>query len=538
MKKYRALILIIIAFVCYNSLFINKALHIDDPPTLGIARVANIDFFRAAKGYYTNPPLIGYYYAPIIRLCGEKEWVLHLFYFPFSILAVISMYFLCQRFAKGSQFPLLFLIVTPAFIISSHSIMLDIPLLAFFLTAITSFVYGLDKNNNILLSISGVCAAAAILTKYAGLMLIPILLLYGLFHSHRKKTVFLLIPLGVFALWNAYCIFVFREFFFYKRLMPWLERYLFNGIGIRMLAVLSFLSGTSVIVLLLSPFLANRKNAWSLVLSFFAGTMPFILQDIFIEYTIFEKSALAILFSASAFMLILVCRNSIRGIIRQDCRDQIFLGVWFLLALAFSLLTNFIAARFFLLLFPPLFLLLHHELADNPLLRPRWIAYAVFITLFISTILALGDYQAAGAFRHFTSYASRKFPERDNTYFFTSGYYLSWEYPYYLQRDFSDFNTHKDLVQNSPDYYAILITPTEALLPIVVLKKDEFDRYISENYRSILRQSVSYYGKVFLHHKRYRTGFYCHDWGLLPFVFSLKERPLERFEVYRLSLKI
>ena len=86
-ERYKYLTVIIILFILYNCLFVNKALHIDDPATVLAAHIVNIDSFWPPPKSASHTFLLGYYYAPILRIFGESEFWFHIFYFPFSILA-------------------------------------------------------------------------------------------------------------------------------------------------------------------------------------------------------------------------------------------------------------------------------------------------------------------------------------------------------------------------------------------------------------------------------------------------------------------
>ena len=538
LKRYKHLLFIIILFVFYNSLFINKAFHIDDVYVILVARVAASKPFEAPQFFTRNPILMGYYYAPIIRIFGEKEPWLHFFYFPFSLLAIVSMFFLSRRFAKKSLLPVLFLIATPAFILSSQSIMFDIPLLGFLLAAVTTFIYGLDRNNNRLLILSGLFAALAILTKYSGFVLLPILFIYALIHSKVAKAKFLLIPLLVFVLWNIYCILVYRHAVFFSALLYNLKHYFLSGIWIRTLASLSFLSGTSIIVLLLSPFLFKKRNGFFCIfLALASGLFPFLLKGIFGEYSLLEKSFLAVLFIASSYVILLFFRSGARSFFNKGNKDTLFLSAWFFLALAFNLLTNFIAARFSLLLLPPLVLFIYNRLpVDNfKSIKPK-LGLIILSSAIFSTLLAIGDYQFAGIYRDFASSFKETTlsKEKEEPYFYHGHYYDSWGYAYYLERFYPSPATAYEIKQRLSQPGGILITPSEPVLPIVG-RKSSFIESLEADYDRILIDSISYKGNIILHNRKFRSGFYSHGWGLLPFYLSMRRVTLENFKIYRLS---
>lgn len=534
MTRYKYLIISLISFICYNLFFINKALHIDDPFTIYMAKAVNSDFFKPALSFFSNPPFLGYYYAPIIQIFGEKEPWLHIFYFPFWILAIVAMFFLCQRFANRSLFPLLFLISTPAFIISSQGIMFDMPLLGFFLAAITAFIYGLDRDNDLLLVLSGIFAAIAILTKYSGLLLIPILLVYAMLNSGREKIKFLLIPVLIFFIWNIYCILIFGNSVFLNALFSQLRHYFLSRIGMRALASLSFLSGTSVIIVLLTPFIIQRRCSPPYVLlSLSSGMLPFVMREVFGEYSFFEKGLLAIFFFVSTYTILLILHSGFKALAKKNNKDILFLSFWFFLIFIFTILMNFIAARFMLLLLPPLFLLTYKEFLVLNFETIRLKLKLVVLSSFLfSTVLAVGDYQFAGLYRHF-AYSTKKI---EKAYFYCGSYLTSWGYAYYLQRldDAIIVSLYHSMKERSEKDVDTFITPTEPVLPAVIKERSIFTKLLDSDYDRALVDSVYYRGRIFLHNKRSHTGFYSHDWGLLPFYLSIKEKPLERFEIYKL----
>lgn len=539
LRRYKPLVIIIILFILYNSLFINKALLIDDPFTVSLARAVNIDFFKPPQVFFSNPPLLGYYYAPIIRMFGERELWLHMFYLPFPVLVIISMFVLSLRFANKSLFPVLFLISSSAFILTSQSIMLDIPFLGFFLAAVVAFIYGIDRNNNLFLVLSGLFAGISILTKYSGLMVVPILFIYALLNSAKKKTIFLLIPVLIFLLWNLYTILFYQNAIFFSALSWKLKNYLLNRIGIRIFASLSFLSGSSVIILFLIPFLLRKKrNLFCSFLALATGIFPFITKDIFGSYSFWEKGFLAVLFIASSFVILLIFSAGFQPLFKKHNKDSLFLSSWFFLMLAFIILTNFIAARFLLLLLPPLFLLIYNELSSGKIkivkLKVKFISF-IFISFVFSTILAIGDYQFAGVYRDFVNSLKNSVPEDLEIYFYPGSYYSAWGYSYYLEKYYPQMANNRIEKDSERIENAIFITPSEPVLPIVTeRRKSVFNEFLDDN--KILIKSVYYNGNVFLHNQKFRTGFYSHDWGLLPFYLSIRKVPLETFEVYGLHL--
>ncbi|MCM8792467.1 MAG: glycosyltransferase family 39 protein [Candidatus Omnitrophica bacterium] len=526
-KNNKYLIVIIILFVFQNSFFINKAFHIDDPSTVEIAKAINIHPLKPPQIFLSNPILMGYYYSPIIRIFGEKEFWFHLFYLPFSLLTIISMFFLSLRFTQGSLLPVIFLMVTPAFIISSQSVMLDIPLLGFFLAAVATFIFGIDKNNRLLLLLSGLLAGIAILIKYSGIMILPILFIYVLLNSKIEKIKFLFIPLFIFILWNIYCILIYKDAIFFLALSGKLASYFLNRIGIRLFASLSFLSGTSIIIVFLSFFLLQKKTFFLPLLSATSGFLPFLIKDTLNNYSFFEKTFLAILLVSSSYIILLILQDGFK----KNNKDSLFFSLWFLLIFIFINLINFIAARFILLLLPPLFLFIYNELI---IYKPKIVRFkvkiisSIFISLLVSLLLAIGDYQFAEIYRDIFYVFKKVVPLDKKVYFCDSyTYYYSWGYDYYLKKNRGlKYRREKNLsIKN-----AIFITPTEQVLPIII---EGLGGPLNNKDRLI--NSIYYKGNIVLHNQRFHAGFYSHDWGLLPFYLSFHKVPLEVFKIYYIS---
>jgi 4-amino-4-deoxy-L-arabinose transferase-like glycosyltransferase len=543
-REHKYLIFLVILFILYNLLFINKALHIDDPFTIKIARAVNENFINVPQVFHNNPILLGYYYAPIIRLLGEQEKWLHIFFLPFSLLIIISMHFLSLRFIGKEFLPILFLVITPAFLIMSEGIMLDIPLLGFFLSALATFIYGIDKDNQRLLFLSAILAGIACLIKYSGLVVILLMFIYTLLSSKKRYCLFLLIPIFIFFLWYMHNVIFYKHAYFFEALLLRLRETSINIILIRIFASLSFISGTSIISLFLIPhLLRNKTNVLLLLLSLPVGLCPFLIKEPFLEYSHIEKFILMFLFISSLFILFIVFKTALLSLLKSSYnKDNLFLSLWFFIFLVFNVLTQFIAARFVLLLFPPMFLLIFKELILNKISLKsnlgKLIPASIVITILISTILAIGDYNFAGIYRDFVISLKRKIPFDKSIYFCPVSYrpYFSWGYAYYLHKYFPQEKNVKIEENFGRVQNLFYVLPSQPVLPLVI-HKTCLQRFQELNYNKKLVNSFCYRSNAVLHNQKFHVGFYSQDWGLLPFYISLRKVTLETFEVYRLSVK-
>ncbi|MFA5163763.1 MAG: glycosyltransferase family 39 protein [Patescibacteria group bacterium] len=565
-KKLRYLLLL---FIIYNSFFLNKAFHIDDPFTIGIAEAINknpvivpfegdsiariietipVDLLDKPLALGNNPLLIGYYYAPIIRFLGEREFWLHLFLLPFSVLAIISMYFLSSRFVARPFLPTLLLVISPVFLIMSQSIMLDIPLLSFFLLSATVFIYGVDKDNIPLLFLSGLLAGLASLIKYSGLLLIALMALYILIKRKQKRYyLFLLIPLAIFIVWCGRDFLFYGKIYFLEVLSGKLQAIRHPPQGaftMRIFAFLSFLSGVTITPVFFLPWLTKVKRRKAILLvSLVAGFLPVLLKNIFMEYTAVEKTFLAMLFISSTFIICIMIEAGINSLSRksQD-NDKAFLALWFLLVLVFTVVIQFVAARFLLLLLPPMFIIIYQQAeSSDGFLRPLFkntFKIAVLFTLVISTVLAAGDYYSAGLYRDFiVSLKNGNRPYRE-IYICPASYYfhLAWGYAYYVSKYYPGLLYLDPEPALDKNKELVFVAPTRGVLPVAI-NKICCKKMKEEDYSRHLIKRVCYKGNVTLHHRNFRAGFYSHDWGLLPFHLSFCEVPLEAFEIYSLNPK-
>jgi len=566
MENNKRFLWVLLAFVAFSLLFINKALHIDDPFTVTIAKAIGGHCINVPKTYqgnrifmdqvYDNPILLGYYYAPIVSLFGEKEAWLHLFFLPFPLIAIIAMYILSRRFSNSSLLVTICLFVTPAFIVMSQTIMLDTPLLAFFLSALAAFILGVDKDNKKLLFLSGILAAVASLIKYSGLLVILTMFIYAFTTPKKRYSLFLLIPLFIFSLWCVHNFIFYKQIYFLVAVLTKAKEFSLNPIPYRVFACLSFISGTSIISVFLIPYLLDKKiNRSLLALSSTVGLSPFLLKDYFMVhdkmakdviingYGTVEKVILAFLFISSFFIILVILKNCALYFLKnQRNKDSLFLSLWFILILAFCIFIQSVTARFILLLFPPMLLLIFRELRSNKDLSSvghsnKFIFTSILVTTIISTVLAIGDYRLAGVYRDFTASLKKRLPAGKEVYFCPDSFdtNLCYGYAYYLQKYYLQPQAVKADRNLDKSNNLIYVFPGGAFLSPSFY--ESCAGYPPESdYRKNLIESISYKGNIFLHNRKFRAGFYSHDWGLLPFYISFRQLPLETFYIYSLII--
>lgn len=191
------IILIMLTVICLAP-FADKAFHIDDPLFLWTARqIQNhpADFYGFLVNWEKsempmhevtkNPPLTAYYIALVASLIGWSEIALHLAFLIPAIAVALGTYFLARQFCMQPVVASLAGMLTPVFLVSSTSVMCDTMMLAFWVWAVFLWVKGIESEKFSQLFLASIFIAASALTKYFGMSLIPLLLIYSLVKKRR-----------------------------------------------------------------------------------------------------------------------------------------------------------------------------------------------------------------------------------------------------------------------------------------------------------------------------------------------------------------
>jgi 4-amino-4-deoxy-L-arabinose transferase-like glycosyltransferase len=171
--------------------FINKAFNIDDPLFIWAAKNIQskpFDPYGFTVNWYgtdepmssvtKNPPLASYYIALTGSLFGWSETALHCaFLFP-ALIVAIGTYLIAQRYCRSPLIAAFSSVLTPVYFVSSLTVMSDIMMLAFWVFAIYFWINGIENKSHASSALASVLIALSALTKYFGMMLIPLLFFY------------------------------------------------------------------------------------------------------------------------------------------------------------------------------------------------------------------------------------------------------------------------------------------------------------------------------------------------------------------------
>ena len=151
-----------------------------------------------------NPPLACYYIAAASSLFGWGEAAMHAVFLLPAIAVAVGTYLFAQRYCRHPLVASLAAILTPVFLVSSLTVMCDVLMLAFWIFAVYCWIQGLENKSAATLVIAGLLVTCAALTKYFGIMLIPLLFFYTVYRERRfgYSLLFFLIPVVLLAIYH------------------------------------------------------------------------------------------------------------------------------------------------------------------------------------------------------------------------------------------------------------------------------------------------------------------------------------------------
>jgi 4-amino-4-deoxy-L-arabinose transferase-like glycosyltransferase len=180
--------------------FVGKAFHIDDPMYIWPARrilLHPLDPFGFKVNWYgtaamigdvaRNPPLASYWIALAGLVAGWSERALHLAFLAPAIAATLGTWALAMRLCGRPLAAALAVVSAPVFLVSSSNVMCDTPMLAFWVWSVHFWMEGIRREDSTRLFLAAGLAAAAALTKYFGVALLPLFVAHALFARKRPS---------------------------------------------------------------------------------------------------------------------------------------------------------------------------------------------------------------------------------------------------------------------------------------------------------------------------------------------------------------
>ncbi len=151
-----------------------------------------------------NPPLMPYYLAGAATFLGWSDIALHIACMVLAFAAAAGIYQLAKMWCGRPLLATIIAIFTPAFLVSSTTLMCDVLMLALWVWALVFWDRALTgASGRWFLVVAGVLAGLAMLSKYSAVFLMPLMGVLGIART-RKIGVWLLALLVPLAIMGAY----------------------------------------------------------------------------------------------------------------------------------------------------------------------------------------------------------------------------------------------------------------------------------------------------------------------------------------------
>ncbi|GAB4254465.1 MAG: hypothetical protein Kow00109_29850 [Acidobacteriota bacterium] len=518
--------------------FLGQAYHIDDRIYLEVARnilskpLFPYDFPAAFEGIsapdaasHTHLPLLSYYLAPWIALFGEeREWVLHLVCLPFPLLAAWSFYRLARLWTHSAAWAPVLLLAAPAFAVLSHTLMTDIPFLAFWITAMAAGVrlHSGEGGRGDWVLLAGSVLGAAFLSLLTGGLLLLLGAMLVLFPRRgapdRRWWGIFAAPLLLWVLWYL------RAYLHYDRWVLWnlathvAERQAFD-LTMFGAKALSFVLNLGAVFLFPAALWWGFRGAFRTriaALLLFAAAVPFYLAPAPARWEALHV-ALFGLFFASGFLVVWEF-VLLAGSRRPEDR---FLALWFFGIFAAAVLVYYSGSvRYTLPALPAVLLAWLRRWEVGPLRRSArnvllWITVAT--TVANAALLAVADYRFAGVYPRYARAITRFYADPAHTLWFTG----EWGFRYYVTRQGGRLLLRAD---PSPRPGDIVVKPYVAMPWVTLIDGDRYTRLVEQI------PVVDPFPIRILDFSSH-AGFYSTGWGLLPYSIGTG-KPWEWFNIF------
>lgn len=561
--------------------FLGQAFHIDDRIYLEVAdQIRETPFFpydyqvlfegiwSPDAASHSHLPLLSYWIALVQVLSGSRsEWVMHLAFLPFALLAVWAFYDIARRYLRFPAAAGALLAASPAFLVLSHTLMADVPLLAFWLGTMAFYLRLADQGapRSALWGCLLCLLASAFLSLLSGGLLL-LMAAWWLIAGWKKLPrvpgrLLLLLLAAPLVLWTAWYL---RAWLHYDRMvlintMLHMEKrqiFQWHVFGVKSLSFILNLGAVFLFPLALCNAWARQWSGRLTLLLFFLSPVPFALwiedwtwQQVLLFAAFFSSGLLALGTLLSVPLRMPVCHPGFSRLSAEDFKPSqarasshpalaadppddawqeglsLLSFLWFAGILAAAMLLYYAgSARYVLLAAPPVILLWIKYLEcrvlyNDYLLRNLvWLGFA--LTLPYGLWIAWGDYQFAEMYRRGADQMVERYTRTGRTLWFTA----EWGLRYYLSQRGARPLPRVDAGPRAGD---VLFKPYVASPWRTLYDGEEHIEFIG-------RHALEVPTRLRLLDYRSHAAFYSTGWGILP--WSLGEgEPWEWIYVYRVK---
>ena len=431
--------------------FLTKPFNIDDPLFIWAAQQIqlhpgnpydfNINWYGFSQPMWAatqSPPLMSYYLAVAAGIFGWNEIGLHFVCLLPVVASVLGTHRLAQGFCRWPLFAALATLFAPGFFLSSTTVMCDVAMLSFWIWAVVFWVEGLKQDKFWKLSAAGTLMALAILTKYNGICLIPLLAAYGWIEQRvvGRWALFLLIPIAALGAheWWTFQLYGHPHFFASSQYAKSAQT--FHGIAklIKVLNTLTFSGGCLAAVLFCAPFLWRKKvlalftvgAALCVALALAGGMMtkdfPWLTRSSRVS------AEIQILFwSVGGICVLALALAEVWS--KRDARSWL-LALWVLGTFAFAAVVYWMVnGRVILPMTPAVAILIARRLEQNRTTLSAGIKFSLLACAALSLFAAQADFQLARSARKSAEQVCAKYAASHRRVWFEG----HWGFQYYMQ---------------------------------------------------------------------------------------------------------
>jgi len=529
-RTARDLAVLVSLTILVHAPFVGQAFHLDDVQYLDVALnvfhnpLFPMDLPSVFEGRHltlwghTHPPLNAYLIAGLVFLHGgaPSEVFLHSVFLFFPILLTISFYFLARRFAADPLMASALLATNPTLMISSHTLMADVPLVALWVCATVLFLRGIEEENNALVYASALPITAACFYAYQGLALLPLLAFYALARKRLNGASIqvLGIPIVLMGAWQ---------------LSGYLHRgvsyasTMFEYIGVRGLwlgstklrtaiMTLTYLGGT----VLPFPFIFwKMEMRWKGVLTAASlAVAAAIAYQRLPDYTVLEKAFFIACFGAGLCAFVWIVARAYESWSLQGwTADDLFLCLWFVGLMVGCTLAFFSGSARYLLPAAPALLLLVMRFVKR---APVFYASLLTVQIVLGFALSHSDYEFAGVGRREAREFESHYLTAKQPFLFSA----EWGLRYYLNSRGGEIMADDSTA-----------SPGEYVVKSRLALGRSFDNDLDHSLKLVEQRTYRIRSPFRLLDPHTHAGFWSDGWGVLPFWFSRQE--LDEFSIFQ-----
>jgi hypothetical protein len=380
-----------------------------------------------------NPPLSSYYMALAATFLGWSEPAMHGAFLVPAVAATLGTFFLARRFCDSPLLAALLTLFTPVFLVSATGVMCDVWLLALWVWSVESWLRGLERHRYRFFLLASVLAAAAVLTKYFGASLVPLLAAYTLVRDRRftYRLLFLLIPVTVIIMYEVVTKAKYGEGLFSNAMIYPLkhgmspEKHLFA----QFIIGLSFTGGCLFSAVFYLPFLKSRRVLIS-------GLVIFVALLLLLYFDIgrgLATGSIAITAPEALFATIGIgiLALAVTDVAQRRTADSVLLSLWVIGTFFFAAVINWsITARTILPMAPAVMILLLRRFNTSQASNGRTLWWPLLPAALVSLLVTTADYKFANTARLASSYFQNRLQTEPGTIWFEG----HWGFQYYVEQ--------------------------------------------------------------------------------------------------------